>query len=92
VHGHAVRENTLLSFQKAAVNHSDYIEFDVSWWGGGGHAVWWQATVWRSAGAEGCGGQPWRDSDCIEANLAPAGGLPTRLPAAPAPVPVPAAS
>ena len=29
VQGHNVRENTLLSFQKAAVNHSDYIEFDV---------------------------------------------------------------
>lgn len=27
--GHSVRENTLLSFQKAAVNHSDFIEFDV---------------------------------------------------------------
>jgi glycerophosphoryl diester phosphodiesterase len=29
VQGHSVRENTLLSFQKAALNHSDYIEFDV---------------------------------------------------------------
>jgi glycerophosphoryl diester phosphodiesterase len=29
VEGHSVRENTLLSFQKAALNHSDYIEFDV---------------------------------------------------------------
>lgn len=29
VHGHSVRENTLLSFQKAALNHSDFIEFDV---------------------------------------------------------------
>lgn len=29
VQGHNVRENTLLSFQKAAVNHSDFIEFDV---------------------------------------------------------------
>jgi len=29
VHGHSVRENTLLSFNKAAVNHSDFIEFDV---------------------------------------------------------------
>lgn len=27
--GHSVRENTLLSFQKAALNHSDFIEFDV---------------------------------------------------------------
>lgn len=27
--GHSVRENTLLSFAKAALNHSDYIEFDV---------------------------------------------------------------
>lgn len=26
---HSVRENTLLSFQKAALNHSDFIEFDV---------------------------------------------------------------
>ena len=25
----SVRENTMLSFQKAAVNHSDFIEFDV---------------------------------------------------------------
>lgn len=25
----SVRENTLLSFQKAAINHSDFIEFDV---------------------------------------------------------------
>lgn len=34
VHGHNVRENTLLSFQKAALNHSEFIEFDVSWgWG-----------------------------------------------------------
>lgn len=31
VHGHNVRENTLLSFQKAALNHSEFIEFDVSW-------------------------------------------------------------
>lgn len=29
VHGHSVRENTVLSFNKAAVNHSDFIEFDV---------------------------------------------------------------
>lgn len=29
VQGHSVRENTLLSFQKAALNHSDFIEFDV---------------------------------------------------------------
>lgn len=29
VRGHSVRENTLLSFQKAALNHSDFIEFDV---------------------------------------------------------------
>lgn len=29
VTGHSVRENTLLSFQKAALNHSDFIEFDV---------------------------------------------------------------
>ena len=29
VHGHSVRENTLLSFEKAALNHSDFIEFDV---------------------------------------------------------------
>jgi len=29
VSGHSVRENTLLSFQKAALNHSDFIEFDV---------------------------------------------------------------
>lgn len=29
VHGHSVRENTLLSFQKAAINHTDFIEFDV---------------------------------------------------------------
>ncbi|GAB4820329.1 hypothetical protein N2152v2_007375 [Parachlorella kessleri] len=29
VQGHSVRENTLLSFQKAAINHSDFIEFDV---------------------------------------------------------------
>jgi hypothetical protein len=30
VQGHNVRENTLLSFQKAALNHSEFIEFDVS--------------------------------------------------------------
>lgn len=29
VNGHSVRENTVLSFQKAAINHSDFIEFDV---------------------------------------------------------------
>ncbi|KAL4420635.1 hypothetical protein ABPG75_010291 [Micractinium tetrahymenae] len=29
VQGHNVRENTLLSFQKAALNHSEFIEFDV---------------------------------------------------------------
>ena len=29
VAGHSVRENTLLSFQKAALNHSDFVEFDV---------------------------------------------------------------
>lgn len=29
VQGHSVRENTLLSFQKAAINHTDFIEFDV---------------------------------------------------------------
>lgn len=29
VHGHAVRENTLLSFQKAATNAADCVEFDV---------------------------------------------------------------
>lgn len=28
-HGHSVRENTMLSFEKAALNHSDFIEFDV---------------------------------------------------------------
>ena len=27
--GHSVRENTLLSLQKAAVNHGDFVEFDV---------------------------------------------------------------
>ena len=30
VQGHNVQENTLLSFQKAALNHSEFIEFDVS--------------------------------------------------------------
>lgn len=29
VQGHSVRENTLLSLQKAAVNHGDFVEFDV---------------------------------------------------------------
>lgn len=48
VSGHSVRENTLLSFQKAAINHSDFIEFDVHVTAGG--------RCWL-AGAVGCGGQ-----------------------------------
>ena len=51
VQGHAVRENTLLSFQKAALNHSEFIEFDVSWhWLGNNKLAVAQLCVAPTAG------------------------------------------
>jgi hypothetical protein len=51
VQGHSVRENTLLSFQKAEKNHSEVIEFDVHVCAGELNKILFTTSRWSTAAA-----------------------------------------